>query len=270
MVKSGGQQTMTICTTIMIAICTLSAQGGWMWYDTHLRPPQFSMDHISQLSDEDYQQGALRAKDTVTRRSPRLSNALAEKDLKLGDPVFLRIFKETRELEIWILHKASGRYRHFRTWKIAAMSGALGPKLAEGDQQAPEGFYFVNQAQMKPDSAFHLAFNIGFPNEYDRAHDRTGSFIMVHGNRVSIGCFAMTDDMIEEIYTLCTMALKNGQRFFRVHSFPFHMTQARLADESHSQWHPFWKNLKKGYDWFEQKRTPPDVTVKGKSYVFGE
>jgi len=260
---------MTIRTTIIIALCTISALGGWMWYDINLTPPQFSMDHISELSEADYKKGSLRAKDAVTRRSPRLSNALAEKDLKLGDPVFVRILKESRELEIWVLHKPSGRYRLFRTWKIAAMSGTLGPKLAEGDRQAPEGFYFVNRALMKPDSTFHLAFNIGYPNQYDLAHGRTGSYIMVHGNRVSIGCFAMTDDKIEEIYTLCNAALKNGQRFFRVHVFPFHMTEERLTKESGSKWYPFWKNLKEGYDWFEEKRTPPNVNVTEKQYTFG-
>ena len=148
------------------------------------------------------------------------------------------------------------------------MSGKLGPKLAEGDRQAPEGFYYVNRSRMKPDSTFHLAFNIGYPNSYDRAHNRTGSFIMVHGNQVSIGCFAMTDYWIEEIYTLCAEALKNGQPFFRVHIFPFRMTDERLAKESSNPWHPFWSNLKEGYDWFEEKKTPPNVTVGEKTYTF--
>lgn len=249
---------------------SLSAFGGWMWYEFQLQPPNISMDPISTLSEEEYRRGDLRAKDAITRRSPRLSKALAERDLKLGGPVFIRIFKESRELEIWVRHSASGRYRHFRTWTIAAMSGKLGPKLAEGDQQAPEGFYAVGPSQMKPDSTFHLAFNIGYPNAYDRAHSRTGSFIMVHGNRVSIGCFAMTDLMIEEIYTLCALALENGQAFFRVHSFPFRMSDARLAEATNSSWHPFWLNLKDGYDWFETHKTPPNVEVRDQRYLFSE
>jgi len=150
------------------------------------------------------------------------------------------------------------------------MSGDLGPKLAEGDKQAPEGFYHVGSSRMKPDSTYHLAFNIGYPNTYDRAHKRTGSYIMVHGNQVSIGCFAMTDYWMEEIYTLCTKALQNGQAFFRIHIFPFRMTEERLATETQSEWYDFWKNLKEGHDWFEEYKTPPNVTVLNNNYVFSE
>jgi murein L,D-transpeptidase YafK len=148
------------------------------------------------------------------------------------------------------------------------MSGTLGPKLAEGDGQAPEGFYFVTPDRMKPDSRYHLAFNLGFPNAYDTAHGRTGSFLMVHGNRVSIGCFAMTDPKIEEIYTLCAAALTHGQPFFRVHVFPFRMTPERLAQTAGQPWHDFWQNLKQGYDWFETNHLPPDATVADRRYAF--
>lgn len=259
---------MTIRTAIITALCTASALGGLLWYGMHVRAPDIPMDHISELSDQDYRSGKLRAKDAISRRSPRLSTSLAARELELGSPVFVRIFKESRELEIWVRHSESGKFRHFRTWKIAAMSGDLGPKLAEGDMQAPEGFYYVKPSQMKPDSTFHLAFNIGYPNNYDQAHGRGGSFIMVHGNRVSAGCFAMTDYFIEEIYTLCAKALENGQPYFRVHVFPFRMTDSRMARESSSKWHPFWINLKEGYDWFEEKSIPPDVSVKDRRYLF--
>ena len=203
-------------------------------------------DHSSSLSKAEYARGDLRQKDVITRMTPYLTQELQPHGLSPGSPVFIRIFKESRELELWVEHQASGKFRHFKTWRIAAMSGKLGPKLAEGDMQAPEGFYHVGSSRMKPDSRFHLAFNIGYPNRYDRAHDRTGSFIMVHGNRVSIGCFAMTDPSIEEIYTLCHLALQKGQPFFRVHIFPFRMTEERLANESGHRWHDFWTNLKQG------------------------
>ena len=252
----------------IIALCTATALGGFLWYGVHIKKPNMPMDHISELSKEEYRQGKLRAQDAITRRSPRLSTSLKALKLEIGAPVFIRIFKESKELEIWVQDKQNGKFRHFRTWEIAAMSGNLGPKLAEGDMQAPEGFYYVSPANMKPDSTFHLAFNIGYPNAYDRAHHRTGSFIMVHGNQVSAGCFAMTDYWIEEIYTLCATALKNGQPFFRVHIFPFRMTKERLAKETNSQWHEFWTNLKEGYDWFEQQKTPPNVNVRKQRYVF--
>ena len=150
------------------------------------------------------------------------------------------------------------------------MSGHLGPKLAEGDRQAPEGFYYVSRGNMNPRSLYHLSFNIGFPNRYDLSHDRTGSLIMVHGDRQSIGCFAMTDEKVEEIYTLCDAALKKGQPFFRVHCFPFRMTTERMNEAKGNRWEGFWKNLEEGYDWFEEKKVPPDVEVAEKRYVFKE
>jgi len=204
------------------------------------------------------------------RVRPELEVALAAKGLHFGDPVFIRIFKEEGELELWVRDRADGKFKHFRTWPVVAMSGKLGPKLAEGDRQAPEGFYFVVPGLMNPKSRFHLSFNIGYPNAYDRAHGRTGSAIMVHGNRVSIGCFAMTDAKIEEIYTLCDAALSEGQPFFRVHVFPFRMDEERMAREAGEPWHEFWLNLKEGYDWFEENRVPPDVGAKDGRYTFRE
>ena len=121
---------------------------------------------------------------------------------------------------------------------------------------------------MNPNSRFHLSFNLGYPNAYDRAHGRTGDYLMVHGNRVSIGCFAMTDEKIEEIYTLCAAALAGGQKFFRVHCFPFRMTDARMARAAGSRWEGFWKNLRTGYAAFEKDKIPPNVSVRQKRYVF--
>lgn len=212
--------------------------------------------------------GPERARAAADRVRPELEQALEEKGLHFGDPVFLRAFKEEGVLELWVRHRVSEKYEHFRTWDIAAQSGKLGPKLAEGDSQVPEGFYFVPASALKPDSVFHLAFNIGYPNAYDRHHGRTGTFIMIHGNRVSIGCLAMTDAKIEEIYTLCDAALKGGQEFFRIHLFPFRMTDERLARETGSEWFEFWTNLKEGHDHFERTQLPPEVEVEGGRYRF--
>ncbi|TAE78272.1 MAG: 2-dehydro-3-deoxyphosphooctonate aldolase [Verrucomicrobia bacterium] len=212
--------------------------------------------------------GPARARAAAKRTRPELERALAAKNLRLGDPVFLRAFKEEALLELWVLQRASGRYQHFRTWSIAALSGGPGPKLAEGDRQVPEGFYYVPPSAMKPDSRFHLAFNIGYPNAYDRHHRRTGSHIMVHGDRVSIGCLAMTDERIEEIYTLCAAALDGGQPFFRIHLFPFRMNDERMARETKSEWFDFWQNLREGHDHFERLGLPPEVDINQGRYRF--
>lgn len=260
-----------ILTLLKIAAFGLSViLCGLIWFDFNIIHAKPSMDHRSKLSKKDYARGDLREKDVLTRISPRLTRELDEQGFQLGDPVFLRIFKESRELEVWVWHAQQKKFQLFKTWPIAAMSGTLGPKLKEGDRQAPEGFYFVKQSQMNPQSRFHLSFNLGYPNKYDRAHHRTGSALMVHGNRVSIGCFAMTDPGIEDIYTLCAKALKNGQPYFRVHSFPFRLSKERLDQEKSNPNHAFWTNLKEGYDWFETNKTPPNITVKDKTYGFGK
>jgi len=197
-----------------------------------------------------------------------MKEELGKKNLELGSPVFIRAFKEERELELFVKNKTTGKFELFRTYPIAAASGTLGPKLAEGDRQVPEGFYFVVPEGMNPNSNFHLSFNIGYPNEYDRANGRTGSFIMVHGNSVSIGCLAMTDAKIEEIYAICHAAHGGGQPFFRVHIFPFRMTEERMQKAAGSDWIDFWNSLKTGYDLFEKNKVPPNVTVKDKEYAF--
>ena len=186
--------------------------------------------------------------------------------MEAGQPVFLRIFKEEGELEVWL--RGAQSYALFETYPICAWSGALGPKLKEGDGQSPEGFYFVPASALNPASRFHLSFNLGFPNAYDRAHGRTGSFLMVHGDCVSIGCYAMTDAKIEEIYGLVEAALREGQPFVRVHAFPFRMTARNMARHAASSWIEFWTNLKEGYDSFERTGRPPDVTVRDLRYHF--
>jgi murein L,D-transpeptidase YafK len=200
--------------------------------------------------------------------TPKLKLHLENKGLQLGQNIFIRIFKETSELEVWI--KGGNAFELFKTYEICNFSGKLGPKLKEGDYQSPEGFYFVTSKQLNPNSSYHLSFNLGFPNTYDRANARTGSYLMVHGNCVSIGCYAMRDAGIEEIYLLAEAALKNGQAFFRVHAFPFRMTPESMERHKGSEWLDFWQNLKTGYDFFEEHRVPPNVTVVENKYRFGE
>ncbi|MDH5682041.1 MAG: murein L,D-transpeptidase [Spirochaetota bacterium] len=207
-----------------------------------------------------------RFEEARNRVKPRLIKDLASKKLHFGSPIFIRIFKKEKVLELWI--KQSQTYRLFRVYPICYYSGKLGPKYQEGDKQSPEGFYYVRGNRMNPWSRFHLSFNIGFPNTYDRAHGRTGSFIMVHGDCVSIGCYAMTDKKMEEIYILADAALRQGQSFFRVHIFPFRMSRANMDKYRDSINIAFWKNLREGYLHFEKKKVPPNVKVKNKRYIF--
>ena len=207
--------------------------------------------------------------------SPAAQTAAAEPSsaVQTSSDLFIRLIKTTAEadkgvLEMWNRGE-DGQFHLTQTYEMCTWSGALGPKLKEGDGQSPEGFYFIKPSSLNPNSSYHLSFNLGFPNAYDRAHGRTGSFLMVHGNCVSIGCYAMTDKGIEKIYAEVEKAFASGQGFIRVHIFPFEMTTENLAAQSENPNHAFWMNLKTGWDWFEQEGVPPNVSVANKTYQFG-
>ncbi|MCH9809035.1 MAG: murein L,D-transpeptidase [Alphaproteobacteria bacterium] len=191
---------------------------------------------------------------------------LGKKGMQPGAPMFIRIFKEESELEIWKA-RDDGRFYHYKTYPICNWSGNLGPKLKQGDKQAPEGFYQVARHQMNPNSSFHISFNLGYPNAYDKSRKRTGNFLMVHGKCRSAGCYAMTDALMEEIYALARESFRAGQEKFQVHAFPFRMTEANMERHRKHKWYRFWKTLKQGYDHFEVHRIPPKVAVCERRYV---
>jgi murein L,D-transpeptidase YafK len=205
-----------------------------------------------------------RSRAAEARITQRLTGEFAAMGLRLGAPVFIRITKQPAELELWV-EGAGGAFVKFRTYPICAYSGALGPKLRVGDGQAPEGFYAVPAGRMNPASSFHLSFDLGYPNAFDRAHGRTGSALMVHGNCVSIGCYAMGDAAIEEIWTAMAAAFRAGQPFVRVHAFPFRMD--KIADHRDATNAGFWQDLKQGWDRFEQTKRPPSIFVRGGRYI---
>lgn len=192
---------------------------------------------------------------------------LTKKGLTLGAPVYVRIFKLENQMEVW-LRNTSGAYTLFHTYPICNWSGDIGPKTKEGDRQAPEGFYVVTAKQMNPNSNYYLSFNIGYPNAYDKAYGYTGSYLMVHGGCRSVGCYAITDDAVKELFSLAREAFTAGQREFPVHAFPFRMTEENMTFRAGNQWEGFWRNLKEGYDFFEANRRPPVVAVKDRKYIF--
>jgi len=194
-----------------------------------------------------------------------LDKRLAEKGFKRGNPVFLRIFKADLQAELWM--KKGRTFELFETYPICAWSGQLGPKIREGDGQAPEGFYAIGKGQLNPNSLYHRAFNLGFPNTLDRAYNRTGSNLMVHGGCGSVGCYAMTDAAIGELWLLVTAALDAGQERAGVHVFPFRMTEERLTAFAWHPWAGFWRDLKPAYDLFDETHIPPQISVCNKHYT---
>lgn len=206
-----------------------------------------------------------RDKQARTRVEPGLNARLAPHAMRVGNPVFIRIIKEEHILELWGKPDKSETWLLIKRYPIAGMSGTLGPKQREGDYQAPEGFYEVTPAGLNPKSNYHLSFNIGYPNAYDRALGRTGSLIMVHGSNVSIGCFAITDAGIEEVYTMVAAALQHGQPSVPVQIHPFVPSIDRLAREEESEHFSFWKVMAKAWEYTERQRRPARAVVNEKS-----
>jgi len=198
---------------------------------------------------------------------PKLIADMAAKDMDLQSPILVRLFKQEAELEIWKQDR-SGRFALLKTYPICRWSGDLGPKIREGDRQAPEGFYSISPAQMNPQSAYYLSFNTGYPNAFDKALGRTGSQLMVHGDCSSRGCYAMTDEQIAEIYSLGRESFFGGQKSFQLQAYPFKMTPINMAKHRNNPHMPFWKMIKQGYDHFEVTRQEPKVDFCEKKYVF--
>ena len=199
---------------------------------------------------------------------PPATMALMEsKGMSQNDPILMRSYKKESEIEVWKRGR-DGRYALLKTYPMCRWSGQLGPKIREGDRQAPEGFYTITPAQMNPNSQLYLSFNLGYPNEYDRAHGRTGAHLMVHGSCSSSGCFAMTDEAISEVYALARDAFAGGQRGFQFQSYPFRMTAENLAKHRLDPNIAFWRNLKEGSDYFEIAKDEPRVSGASGQYAF--
>ncbi len=199
--------------------------------------------------------------------SDRMLAEIEQKNMSKESAILVRIFKEESELEIWKENR-EGRFALLKTFPICRWSGDLGPKVKQGDRQAPEGFYTITPGLMNPNSNYYLAINTGFPNAYDRANGRTGDFLMIHGDCSSRGCYAMTDEQIAEIYALARESFFGGQKSFQIQAYPFRMTPANMARHRNSPHMAFWKMLKEGYDHFEVTRREPKVDVCEKRYVF--
>jgi murein L,D-transpeptidase YafK len=199
---------------------------------------------------------------------PATMSLMASKGMSKADPIVIRAYKKESELEVW-KRGSDGRFALLKTYPICRWSGQLGPKVREGDRQAPEGFYAITPAQMNPNSSYHLSFDTGYPNAFDRAHGRTGSHLMVHGSCSSRGCYAMTDEIISEVFAVARESFAGGQRTFQFQAYPFRMTAENMARHRADPHIEFWRNLKEGSDYFEVMREEPKVAVCSRRYVFG-
>ena len=214
------------------------------------------------------QEPAIRSTRHLVPVPPQTIALMAKKGMSVSDPILMRAYKKESQLELW-KRRTDGKYARLKTFPICRWSGQLGPKIRQGDRQAPEGFYTVTPAQMNPNSDNYLAFDTGYPNAYDSAHARTGAYLMVHGGCSSSGCFAITDEAIAEVYSIAREAFAGGQSGFQFQSYPFRMTPENLAKHRPDPNIAFWRNLKEGSDIFEVTREEPRVAVTNLRYDFG-
>ena len=252
-----------------LAVLALIAIGGVAW---HLFIPH-TLDQVDRAAIDAERARRVGIWKTSLRmpETPdltRLDERLKENGVQLGAPVMMRIFKREFELELWMLRE--GRFHLFATYPVCRWSGYLGPKMREGDHQSPEGFYLVDAKALNPESRWHRSFNLGFPNAFDKAHARTGSLVMVHGGCSSVGCFAMTDAVIDEVWRIVTAALKGGQQRFQVQVYPFRLTDESLARYADDPRLLFWRDLKAGSDAFEAQWLPPRIHVCDHRYTFSQ
>jgi murein L,D-transpeptidase YafK len=192
---------------------------------------------------------------------------MSSQGMSPSDPILIRAYKKESEMEVWKRGR-DGRYALLKTLPICRWSGQLGPKVRQGDRQAPEGFYTVTPAHMNPNSAYYLSFDTGFPNAYDRAQGATGAHLMVHGTCSSAGCYAMTDQGIAELYALAREGFAGGQRAFQFQAYPFRMTAENMAKYRADPNIAFWRNLKEGSDRFEATREEPQISLASGRYTF--
>lgn len=221
-----------------------------------------------------------------------LDTLLTRKGLRFHSDAFIRIFKEEKELEVWL--EKHGKMHYLKTYPICEISGDLGPKEKEGDRQAPEGVYCISEKGFNLSSKFHLSIAINYPNGFDRLKKRTGGDIVIHGYCASVGCFAIENEPIEELYGLLLSSIKMGQKDIQVHIFPFKLTSeaikahmgikedrewillphtlenfARMTDTplfKYDKHHSFWINIKSIYDYFEKNHTVPVITYDKEGY----
>ena len=197
-----------------------------------------------------------------------LTEQFAAKGLKLGSPIFLRVYKKTSKMELWV---AQGpRYALFKTYRICRWSGGLGPKMYEGDRQSPEGLYHITAEDLIVNARWHRAMNINYPNRFDVVNGRGGSGILIHGKCGSVGCFAIEDANVEEVYTAVDAALRAGQASVPVLALPFSFAQHAPAVEDTLRLNEFWADLRRADLLFNRDHIPPSAWVCDGRYFFSD
>ncbi len=232
---------------------------------------------ISTPSFINYQKTLQRPSDALKRKEDTIQKQFAKKGLKWpAKYVYIRSFKYDSQLEVWVKNDRKDSYKLFKTYKVCALAGTMGPKRLEGDYQVPEGFYYINE--FNPKSAYHLSLGLNYPNASDKIlsdANRPGGEIFIHGSCVTVGCIPLTDPMIEELYIITAHAKDQGQDFIPVHIYPIRFNVKKSVDyldktlKEDSLLKKFSSNLEDAFNYFEKHKQLPVVmvTTKGEYVV---
>jgi len=205
--------------------------------------------------------GNRRAEAAIAHKQVEVEHMFADAGVSFPPKeVLWRVFKDTKHLEVWANDVKGAPMHKIATYRACAMSGDLGPKHREGDRQVPEGFYQIQY--FFPDSAFHLAAKVSYPNPLDRAlgDPVPGGDIMIHGGCASIGCIALTDERIEELWVIGTSVIYKGETI-HVHIFPSRDMDALIEDDAWAKNRDYWKNLREGLNAFEATKRLPHIKI---------
>jgi murein L,D-transpeptidase YafK len=225
----------------------------------------------------DYQRALPRAGDALKKKSDTLQKQFEAKGLHWpAKYLYIRSFKFDSQLEVWVKNTAKEPFKLFKTYKVCALAGTLGPKRLEGDYQVPEGFYYINE--FNPQSNYYLSLGLNYPNASDKILSdsvKPGGDIYIHGSCVTVGCIPLTDEYIDELYILAAYARNSGEDFIPVHIFPIRYNNKKSAEylNNLSRTDPslkkFAANLQHVYDHFElTKQLPVIMTNRSGEYVF--
>jgi murein L,D-transpeptidase YafK len=217
----------------------------------------------------DYQKTLQRPAEAMARKEDTLRKQFEAKKLVWpAKYIYIRSFKYDSQMEVWVKNDLKDQYQLFKTYKICALAGTLGPKRMAGDFQVPEGFYYINE--FNPKSDYYLALGINYPNVSDRILSdslRPGGDIYIHGSCVTVGCIPLTDGQIDELYILAAHAKDAGEDFIPVHIFPIRYNVKRSVDYLNSltkddaSLKQFALRLEDAFDYFEKYRQVPVIMV---------
>lgn len=186
---------------------------------------------------------------------------------------YLRAFKEESILELWVKPKDKTEYILISSYHFFQGISRLGPKERQGDHQVPEGIYAIDY--FNPQSLFNISLCINYPNAADairNAGERDmGSAICIHGNEASVGCLAITDLRIPNVYILGVEAIDKGQKQIPIHIFPARLTNEKLAElekryAGNTDCINLWRSLQPLYTYFEKEQQLPTITTTSKGF----